>query len=123
MSRIIVVDDEPQVRKLLKAFIEAGNHEVTDVCGGAQALDACRSAEPDLVVTDLVMPEKNGIDLILSLKEEFPKLPIVAISGGGGIVGRYDYLDIADLMGANRVLKKPISKDELLSAISTVLDQ
>ncbi len=121
MSKILIVDDEAQIRKLLRIYIEADSHEVEEVAGYEAAIEACDKRTPDLVVTDLVMPEKNGIDLILLLKDKYPHLPVVAISGGGGISGRYDYLEIADLVGASCVLNKPIEKQKLLSVISLAL--
>ncbi len=122
MDSILIVDDELVVRNLLMAIVGSGHYEVLEASNGEEALEVCRIEVPDLVVTDLIMPEKNGIDLILTLKKEFPTLPIVAISGGGGITGRYDYLEIADLVGAKCVLKKPFTKAELLDAIAAVLE-
>lgn len=121
MTKILVVDDEPQVRGLMKHMIEDKGYEVVEAENGTVANTLCAEGDIDLIVTDLVMPEKNGIDLILLAKQAYPNLPIVAISGGGGITGRYDYLEIAELVGAKRVIRKPFTQENLMSAISDVL--
>jgi YesN/AraC family two-component response regulator len=121
MAKILVVDDENTIRVMLRGMLEKEGHEILDASNGVEACDMYRENPVDLIITDLVMPERSGIDLILDLKAEFPMIRIMAISGGGGITGRFDYLPIAKLIGAKYVLSKPFHKPELQSMVSMVL--
>ena len=123
MARILVVDDEPSVRDMVVAMIESASHELIEAGNGEEAIAACKVTPFDLIITDIVMPGKNGIDLIMDIKKNFQEIPVIAISGGGGITGRYDYLEIAKLVGAITILKKPFSMDELRSAVGSVLEK
>jgi CheY-like chemotaxis protein len=122
MVKILVVDDEPFVRDMMTAMIKPAGYDVVEAVNGAEAFNICKKEAVDLIITDIVMPEKNGIDLIMNVKKEYPDIPIIAVSGGGGITGRYDYLEIAKLVGANNILKKPFEIDELRSAVSNAIE-
>jgi CheY-like chemotaxis protein len=122
MVKILVVDDEPFVRDMMTAMIKPAGYDVVEAVNGAEAFNVCKKEAVDLIITDIVMPEKNGIDLIMNVKKEYPDIPIIAVSGGGGITGRYDYLEIAKLVGANNILKKPFEIDELRSAVSNAIE-
>lgn len=122
MAKILVVDDEAQVRGMLVKMLSVEQHEIIEAENGDQGCKKYREHRPDLLITDLVMPEKNGIDMILELKKEFPAIRIVAISGGGGITGSFDYLPIAKLMGALHILQKPFSLQALKSAVAEALE-
>jgi len=121
MTRVLVVDDEPSVRNMVAAMIEPAGYDVIEAVNGAEAVNTCKKVPVDLIITDIVMPKKNGIDLIMEIKKEFPDTPIIAISGGGGIEGRYNYLEIAKLIGANYVLKKPFELHELRGVVSEAM--
>jgi len=121
MKTILIVDDEPSVRFMIKEMIEPVGYEVIEAGDGAEAYNICNNNALDLIVSDIVMPEKNGIDLIIQLKKEFPSIPVIAISGGGGVAGHYDYLEIAKLVGANNILKKPFSAKEICAHIENAL--
>lgn len=121
MSRVLVVDDEESVRDMVMAMIKPDGYDVIEAANGTEACDACKEMPVDLIITDIVMPEKNGIDLIRQVKKEYPDVAVIAISGGGGIEGRYDYLEIAKLVGADNILKKPFEVRELRSAISEAM--
>lgn len=121
MAKILIVDDEPQLRVMLTHMLEMDEHDVVEAVNGVDGVRMYRECQPDLVITDLVMPEQNGIDMLLELKKESPNVKILAISGGGGITGSFDYLPIAKLIGARQVLKKPFGVDELREAVSTVM--
>jgi len=122
MVKILIVDDEPFVRDMMTAMIKPAGYDVVEAVNGAEAFNVCKKEVVDLIITDIVMPEKNGIDLIMNVKKEYPDIPIIAVSGGGGITGRYDYLEIAKLVGANNILKKPFEIDELRSAVSNAIE-
>lgn len=121
MAKILVVDDEAQIRSLLVNMLSIESHEVIEAEDGKQGCEKYREYLPDLLITDLVMPGNNGIDMILDLKKEFPSIRIMAISGGGGITGSFDYLPIAKLVGAECILQKPFSLQELRSAVAEAL--
>lgn len=121
MAKILLVDDEDSVRVLLKEMLRMSNHEITEAKNGREAYEKYCAQPADLIITDLVMPDKSGIDLIMELKEKDPNARILAISGGGGITGRFDYLPIAQLLGANCVLKKPFQMNDLCSRVEEIL--
>lgn len=121
MPNILVVDDEKPVRDLLNDVLEKDGHKVVGAATGIEAEELYKSNQIDLVITDLVMPEKGGIDLIMGLKEHNPGVRVIAISGGGGITGRFDYLPIAKLVGAVRVISKPFQIAEIRKQVEQVL--
>lgn len=121
MVRILVVDDEPSVCSMVAAMLEPDGYDMIAAGSGVEAVDACKEVPVDLIITDIVMPNKNGIDLIMQVKKEYPGIPVIAISGGGGIAGRFDYLEIAKLVGADNILKKPFELEELRSTVSNVI--
>lgn len=120
-TTVLVVDDEAPMRKLIAAMLEPAGYNTIEASSGDQALVQCHQHEVDIIVTDLVMAGLNGIDLILALKKEHSQIPIIAISGGGGISGRFDYLEISSLLGAKFVLKKPFDKEQLLNLLNQVI--
>lgn len=117
MARILVIDDDAMVRALLRTVLEAEGHEVMDAADGNAGLLLCRSQEPHLVITDILMPEADGSWAIRRFKRDFPEITIFAMSGGGQIASSETCLNVAQRVGAARVFEKPISHDELLQAI------
>ncbi len=106
---------------MVAAMIEPAGYQVIGASNGAVAYDVCKEAPVDLIITDIVMPVRNGIDLIMDINKKYPHIPVIAISGGGGITGRYDYLEIAKLVGAKNVLRKPFGMTELRSLVDHIL--
>ncbi|RDH85699.1 MAG: response regulator [endosymbiont of Galathealinum brachiosum] len=121
MKKILVVDDEAPVRKMLRSMFKNDNYEIVEADNGVTAKAMCLKGDIDLIITDIVMPEKHGVDLVMELKKEVPDLPIIAISGGGGVSGRFDYLEIANLMGADNILRKPFEAKDLRDIVHDVL--
>jgi len=121
MKTILVVDDESSVRDLIEQMLIMETYSIKKASNGREAMDILNQQDVDLVVTDMVMPEENGIDLIMNLKKQQPDVPIIGISGGGGIEGRFDYLKIAKLVGAARILRKPFNAQELRNLVKDVL--
>ncbi len=118
MSRVLVVDDHPQILRMLQMWLERDGHEVCLAEDGNDALDALE-LEPDgfdVVITDIVMPEKEGLELILDLKKKYGKLKIIAMSGGGQL-HPLTYLRMADKLKADMTFSKPLKPRELLSAV------
>lgn len=123
MANILVVDDEASVRKMLRNMLKTEAAEILEAENGLVAKKMCLELDIDLIITDIVMPEKHGIDLVMELKKELPELPIIAISGGGGVTGRFDYLEIVNLIGADTVLRKPFEAKQLRDVVRSILER
>jgi YesN/AraC family two-component response regulator len=120
MARILIIDDEPQIRSMLRLMLERVGYEIAEAPDGIEGIRKYRENPADLIITDLIMPNKDGIGMIIDLKKEFPKVKIIAMSGGG--VNRPEgYLDGAKKLGASRTLTKPIDRDEMLKAVKETL--
>lgn len=120
MKKVLIVDDEPFILEGLQHSLTDKGFDVTTAENGENALSLLsQSYHPDLVITDIIMPEKDGIEVIWSLKEKYPDVRIIAISGGGRISAT-DHLKIAKKLGADAILTKPFSTDELMETIETL---
>lgn len=119
MATILIIDDEELIRVLLRSTLEAEGYEVAEAANGRQALELYRHRPTDLVITDIVMPELNGLDLLLELTREFLDAKVIAISGEGG---EKNVLDVAKLLGARQTFRKPLSLPHLLSAVRFELE-
>jgi CheY-like chemotaxis protein len=115
--RILVADDEAEVRRFLRTALEDGGYQVVEAANGKQALAEARAGGVDLVITDIVMPEQEGIETILALRKEAPSVGIIAISGAFG----GQYLEMAHVLGAQAVLSKPVSAELLLAKVAEAL--
>ena len=120
MKKILVVDDEQPILTIVSDAL-SGEYEVFTAETVKDAEKIVRDNVIDLLVADLVMPEKNGIDMIMEFKKLYPDMKILAISGGGGITGRFDYLPIAKLVGAGETLSKPFSVSEIRDEVKKLL--
>ena len=121
MARILIIDDESQIRSMLRLMLERVGYEVDEAPDGIEGIRQYREDPADLIITDLIMPNKDGIGMIIDLKKEFPKVKIIAMSGGG--VNRPEgYLDGAKKLGATRTLTKPIDREEMLKAVKETLN-
>ena len=120
MALILIIDDEPQIRSMLKLMLERDGHEVAEAPDGVEGIKIYRQKPADLIITDLIMPNKDGIGMIIELKKEFPNVKIIAMSGGG-LNKPEGYLKGAKKLGAACTLTKPIDRDEMLRAIKDVL--
>lgn len=120
MPRILVVDDDEQVRTMLRMTLEAAGYDADEAEDGRQAIRRQREKPADLVITDLIMPEKEGLETIMDLRREWPETKIIAISGGGRIVPT-DFLWHAKRLGAAEVFQKPIDRKKLLGAVSSLI--
>lgn len=120
MAKILLVDDDLALRSTLRRILLRANHEVVEAEDGTQAVLAARGRSPDLVITDLIMPNKEGMEIMIEFKKEQPRIPVIVMSGGGRLDAR-DYLQMATRMGAARTLAKPFGAQELLSAVDEVL--
>lgn len=122
MARILVVDDDEQVRSMIKLTLERRGHLVLEAADGVQAIQAYDPARIDLVITDIVMPEKEGIETIMELRGIKPDVRIIAISGGGRISPQ-DYLKWARRFGVEHTFTKPVDREQLLRSVDELLAQ
>jgi CheY-like chemotaxis protein len=120
MALILIIDDEPQIRSMLKLMLERDGYEVVEAPDGIEGIRIYRRNPADLIITDLIMPNKDGIGMIIDLKKEFPDVKIIAMSGGG-LNKPEGYLKGAKKLGAACTLTKPIDRNEMLGAIKDVL--
>lgn len=123
MNRILYVEDDAHLRGDVIAVLARAGFEVLGASNGREALDLCLRAPPDLVITDLVMPEMDGIELIRTLRKTLPWLPVIAVSGGLSTSARSarPILNAAKALGAAAVLPKPFRAHDLCRAIERVL--
>ena len=116
---ILIVDDEPGIRELLSMILESAGHSVIVAEDGLEAPKVMAAREIQIVITDLLMPERDGLEFITEIRTKYPKVKIVAMSGGGHIA-RDSYLRIAKNFGAHFLLEKPFSQAGVLGAIDIV---
>jgi DNA-binding NtrC family response regulator len=119
-ARILLVDDNTELRSVLRLILVCAGHAVSDAANGRQALKQIAEKAFDLVVTDLLMPEMDGLETIFAIHRAHPCLPIIAMSGGG-MGSAHTYLNAARLGGAGRILEKPFANSELLRAVDELL--
>ena len=120
MPEILLVEDDRAVRDLLYTQLVAAGYEVQVAADGTDGLRTYRDRRPDLVVTDLIMPEMEGIQMMRELRRENPGVRVIAISGGGRGSAN-TYLQLAEKMGAVNTLEKPVRQDTLLAAVEDAL--
>ena len=119
--RILLVDDDPDVRRSLENALTKAGYEVVSAVNGAEAIRQWRDIHGgDLVILDMFMPEKDGLETIVELRKHSPRVPIIAISGGG-TTGRLDILDDAKLLGAIETFEKPFSIHALLAMVARTI--
>jgi DNA-binding NtrC family response regulator len=116
---ILVVDDEPGIRELLCMILETAGNRVSSAKDGNEASKVMASTPVDVVITDLLMPECDGLEFITEIRKKFPGVRIIAMSGGGH-VARDSYLRIAKNFGAHFLLEKPFSQAGVMDAIEAV---
>ena len=113
---VLVIDDEPALREILSQVLTDAGHRVIGAGNGKEASKALATSAFDVVLTDVIMPEKDGMQVISEVRKNFPEVRIIAMSGGGH-VSRDQYLKIAKGLGAHAVLEKPFANQKLLDTI------
>ena len=120
MTTILIADDDDNVRYALSKLLRKAGYHVLEAQNGKEASKLLRKAMPDVLVTDIVMPEQDGMGLLNTARELNPAMPVLVMSGGGNIVG-LDYLSLAQTMGANATLCKPFDNNEVLSVVANLV--
>ena len=131
MAYILIIDDEPEIREVLTEVLKRAGHRVDTAGTGDEGIRRMKSRVPDIVITDIIMPGKDGVATIREIRESFPGIGIIAISGGGNFgSGTYEpdaikttaYLAAAEEAGANTVLSKPFGRRELVEAVASLIE-
>jgi DNA-binding NtrC family response regulator len=120
MARILIIDDEALIRDLLKKILEREGYEIVTAAGGEEGIKIHRENPAELIITDLIMPEKEGLETIMELRRDFKDVKIIAMSGGGKIDSE-THLQIIKTMGNIETLAKPFDRKELLKTIQKLL--
>jgi DNA-binding NtrC family response regulator len=120
VSRILIIEDDSDLRQVLKIMLEKAQYFVTEAENGISGIKAFKKEKFDLVITDIIMPEKEGIETIFELKKINSEVKIIAISGGGRIAAS-EYLNMAKNFGVAKVLSKPFKKEIFLSSVKDIL--
>jgi len=118
MARILVIDDESDIRKFLEEILKSAGHEVILAADGREGMERHRTSPADLVITDLFMPNQEGLETIREFRTRFPEVAIIAMSGRAAAV---TMLSVAQKFGAVGVLHKPFAADELIAAVAKAL--
>lgn len=121
MTRVLIIEDDNEVREYLESLMERSGYETATAVNGKEGVDLFRTTPVDLVITDIIMPEKDGIETIMDMKRANPALKVIAISGGGRAEPE-NYLHSARLLGADRTIKKPFTNEDILEAVRALLD-
>ncbi len=121
MARILVIDDEKQVRGMLRQVLERAGYEVIEACDGEEGIKLFRKQGADLVITDIIMPEKEGVETIIELKRDFPDVKVIAISGGSRGLDKYNCIEYTEMIGVAYSFAKPFDNKELLEAVAELV--
>jgi len=122
MKKILVIDDEPHILRMLKKMLERAGYEIDIASNGMEGLELFKKYPTDLVITDIIMPEKEGLETIREMKRIQSGLKIIAMSGGGKITAD-NYLQTAKLFGASRILEKPFTQQQMVAAVKELTNE
>jgi DNA-binding NtrC family response regulator len=123
MAFILIVDDDQHVRKMLIQMMEIEGFKVEAAADGNEAIKKFNENPPDLVITDIVMPDKEGLEIIRYFINEKPEIKVIAISGGAFNIEASNTLKIAKALGAYKTFTKPVSRSQLVSAVKAGLSK
>jgi CheY-like chemotaxis protein len=119
-KRILVIDDDISVRTTLQTMLAGVGYEVECAIDGKEGVGMFEASRPDLVITDIIMPDREGIETIIMIKRLGPQTKIIAMSGGGS-ASNMDFLKVAETLGADHVIAKPFEHDELINLVQQSL--
>lgn len=120
MANILIIDDDPQLRGVLREILASNDHQISEQENGSNVLQFLSQNPVDVLITDIIMPEKDGFEVIPAVKKQYPALKVIAISGGSSY-GPDSYLDIAKILGADRVFSKPFKINDISQAVTELL--
>jgi len=117
MARILIIEDDSDIRSLMKQIVELVGHEIVEAVDGNDGMEKLEESTIDLVISDIFMPDKEGLSVIQDIRKTNKSIPVIAVSAGG----KY-YLDSALDFGANKALAKPFEPEELINAVKECLE-
>jgi YesN/AraC family two-component response regulator len=120
MKKVLIIDDEPAILQMMKRLVEKAGYLVELASDGEDGMILFEEGSFDLVITDIIMPKKEGIEIITAIRKNHPKTKIIAMSGGGKFAPE-GYLKSANMLGATRIFKKPFNHREMIDAIKELL--
>lgn len=121
MKRILLVDDEEAIRSMVRVVLKADDREFVEASNGTEAQKILEGSSFDLIISDVIMPDCDGIELVMMIRRKLPKVPVIIMSGGGRVQATH-YLNLAEKLGAAKVFEKPFNTAELRAAVSDLLD-
>ncbi len=121
MKRILIIDDDEMIRIVFERFLKGQGYAVDCAADGNEGLRVLETEPPDLVITDIMMPDTDGLEVVLSMREKHPDIPVIAISGGMTIAPM-DFLPLVKKFGAIKVFYKPVELEDLLAGVRELLD-
>lgn len=120
MQTVLIIEDDHNILLMIKRMLEPFGYEITLASNGQEGLNMFYKFDVDLVITDIIMPEKEGLEIIREMKGVRPDLKIIAMSGGGKISAE-NYLENAKIFGASKILEKPFTRKQMVSAVQDIL--
>jgi CheY-like chemotaxis protein len=120
MPTLLIIEDDHHILLMIKKMLEPLGYEIKLASDGNEGLEMFHKFEVDLVITDIIMPEKEGLEIIREMRRERPNLQIIAMSGGGKISAD-NYLETAKIFGAAKILEKPFTRKQMVSAVQDLL--
>lgn len=117
MPSVLVIDDDDQIRRMIREALEQAGYVVQEARGGEEGLKRYRASPTDVVLMDILMPDQDGLESILALRQEFPSARVIAMTGGSDLIGIMNFLDVAKMLGACRTIQKPFELQTLLDAV------
>jgi len=120
-KKVLIIDDDAKIRRVLDLRLKKAGYQVFVAANGEAGLNLFRAEQPDIIITDILMPGKEGLETIMELRRDSPEVKIIAMSGGGR-VGAEEYLDLAKKFGAQYAFTKPFTGKEVLLAVRKLLD-
>ena len=122
MTNIIIIDDDEDLRKMLRLVLEREKYEVLEASNGREGIDLCSKCQPDIIITDIYMPEKEGIETIIECKSSYPDVKIIAMSGGSFGKPKETLLKMAKtLSGIQHTFSKPFEMNEMLEKVKALV--
>lgn len=121
MAKILIIDDDTQVLNVMASFLEREHHEIVTAGNGKQGIRLLETGRFDLVITDVLMPEQDGLGVLMWLKKQSHRPRVIAVSGGSASCGQSELLHMCKLLSADKVLPKPVDFETLTSAVRDAL--
>jgi len=121
MKSILIVDDQESMRQLIRDILEPAGYRVDEASTGRQGVAQYRRAPTDLILLDIFMPDGDGLESLVILRQEFPACRVVAITGSKGMLGAVNFLHVAKILGAKNALEKPFAAEDLLGVVANEL--